>query len=210
MKLTIFGATGRTGQYLVEQALAAGHEVTAFVRSPEKLTIQDDNLTVYKGDVFNAEQVAGAIAGADAVLSVLGPVRGGPEGLMTASAANIIAGMKQHGVRRLVWSTGAGVNAPQDKPTLMQKLIGLALKVAAGSVMRDSAAGVALVQQSGLDWVIVRGPMLTDEGYNGRYQATFAGPEMNRTLARGNFAHFMLAQVDNDQWLHQMPAVSDK
>lgn len=209
MKLTIFGATGRTGVHLVQQALAAGHEVTAFVRSPEKMTIQHDELRVVQGDVFDAAQVATAVAGADAVLSGLGPVKGGPDNVMAVSARNIVAGMQQHGVRRLIWSTGAGVADPQDRPTLINKLIGILLKLFSGSVLEDSLRGVEVIKQSDLDWTIVRGPMLTDGAHTGNYKATYVGPEMNRTLARANFADFMLSQVDDDAWLRKMPAVSD-
>ena len=75
MKVVVFGASGKTGVHVVEQALAAGHDVTAFVRTPAKLTIQHPNLSVFQGDVMNAEQVDQAIAGQDAVISALGPSR---------------------------------------------------------------------------------------------------------------------------------------
>lgn len=72
MKLAIFGATGKTGRVLVEQALAAGHEVTAFVRDLSKLTLGHERLSLVQGDVFDAARVEEAVAGKDAVISVLG------------------------------------------------------------------------------------------------------------------------------------------
>src|SRR5438045_6794536 len=72
MKLLIFGATGGTGRQLVEQALAQGHEVTAFVRNPAKLTTQHEKLKVVKGNILDCHSVGAAVAGQDAVFSALG------------------------------------------------------------------------------------------------------------------------------------------
>ena len=72
MKLLIFGATGGTGRALVEQALHEGHEVTAFVRNPAKMTTQHEKLKVVKGNVKDCHSVGSAVAGQDAVFSALG------------------------------------------------------------------------------------------------------------------------------------------
>lgn len=209
MKLTVFGATGRTGMEVVKQALAAGHEVTAYVRDPAKMTLSDPRLTLAQGDMHDAAAVAAAIQGSDAVISGLGPVKGGPKDIMATSAANITAGMKAAGVRRLVYASGAGVEDPQDKPALMNKVISFALKLLNPEVLADSSAGVGIVRDSGLDWTIARGPMLTDEAHTGRYRVGFVNSEMGRTLSRANFADYMLKAAVEWQNVGEMPAISD-
>ena len=77
MKLIIFGATGGTGRQCVDQALAQGHEVTAFVRQPEALTVQHPDLTIIQGDITDQGAVQRAILSHDVVISALG-TRGGP------------------------------------------------------------------------------------------------------------------------------------
>src|SRR5438128_12620406 len=72
MNLVILGATGRTGRLVVEQALAAGHAVTALVRSPEKLTLRNPNLRVVMGDATDTSALSRAVQGADALISTLG------------------------------------------------------------------------------------------------------------------------------------------
>jgi putative NADH-flavin reductase len=72
MKLLIFGATGGTGRALVEQSLAQGHEVTAFVRNPAKFKATHQNLRVAQGDILCYDTVERAVGGQDAVLSALG------------------------------------------------------------------------------------------------------------------------------------------
>ena len=72
MKLVVLGATGGTGRLVVEQALAAGHTVTALVRSPEGLTLRDPNLHVLAGRATDPSAVVRALDGADALISTLG------------------------------------------------------------------------------------------------------------------------------------------
>ena len=90
MKLTIFGATGRTGRPLLEQALQAGHEVTVLVRTPEKLATENDQLTVIQGDIGEADKVDEADTGSEAVISVLGPTSNEPVYAVSQGMKNII------------------------------------------------------------------------------------------------------------------------
>ena len=209
MRLTIFGPTGRTGRHLVQQALAAGHELTAYARTPSKLDLHHERLAVIQGDVYEAEKVAAAVAQADAVLSVLGPTRHGPKDVMAVGLQNIVAGMKQHGLRRLIVTTGAGVPAPQDRPTLINNIISFLLKLISPDVLADSLRGIQIVRDSGLDWTVVRAPMLVENPKVTNYHVGFLGPKMGRTLSRANFADFMLKQLEADTYLHQMPLVTN-
>jgi putative NADH-flavin reductase len=210
MRVTVFGATGRTGKHVVEQALAAGHEVVAFARTPSKLGMQHERLRVVQGDIHDAAKVATAIAGSDAVIAALSPSRADKvKDIVSTGARNIVAGMKQHGVRRLIFSTGAGVPAPQDQPTLFGKVMGVLLKTISGDVLADSLQGVQTVRESGLDWTIARAPMLTDGPKTGKVWTGYVGKEMGRTLARANFAGFMVRQLSENGYLRQMPALSD-
>ena len=79
MKLTIFGASGNTGHCLTEQAVSAGHEVTAVVRDPARLTVDPHSrLRVVTADVMDPAAITPAVAGADAVLTAVGPRGTGP------------------------------------------------------------------------------------------------------------------------------------
>ncbi|MBI2333369.1 MAG: NAD(P)H-binding protein [Chloroflexi bacterium] len=151
MKIVVFGASRGVGLEVVKQALEAGHTVTAFVRSPEKFTIKDANLIVFKGDSMDADAVKKAIAGQEAVISALGPTRPPVPHMMETSAKNIVAGMKKHGIRRLVSTTGAGVRQPEDKPKFIDHFIGFLLNLLAKDVVLDSAENVKVIQASELD-----------------------------------------------------------
>ncbi len=209
MKLAIFGATGRTGKPLVRQALEAGYEVVVLVRTPAKMPLQHDRLTVVQGDSIKASNVEKVVQGADAVISVLGQSKDSPKDLQTVSTRNIIAAMQKFGVKRLVSLTGAGVDAPQDRPRLFNHFIKFALKALSGQVLKDGEEHAQLIKESLLDWVIVRGPMLTEGPFTGKYRIGWVGVNTGARISREDLADFLLKQVTDTTYLHHLPMVSD-
>jgi putative NADH-flavin reductase len=215
MKLAIFGPTGGTGQRLVEAALAADHEVTAFARNPRKLTPRH-NLTILQGDVFDAGRVEEAVAGKEAVISVLGgepsnPLRPAqPQGPGSTGAENIIAAMEEHGVRRLVCQTAWGVgeseiNADPGGTLFMKVLVPLFLK----DDYADKEREERIVRTSEVEWVIVRPTILTNGNRTGRYRAGVdLSPGKRPWIPRSDVADFLLAQLTDDTFLYRTPAIS--
>ncbi|XP_078355528.1 flavin reductase (NADPH)-like isoform X1 [Oculina patagonica] len=116
LKLVVFGATGRTGNEVVKQALEKGHHVTAVVRTPEKLSTQRENLVLVKGDACDMESVAAALDGKDAVLSSLEVYANifNPTTFYSESMNAITEAMSRHKITRLVtvtsWCTQPGPN----------------------------------------------------------------------------------------------------
>ncbi len=210
MKIVVFGASGGTGVQIVEQALAAGHAVTAFVRTPAKLTVQHPNLTVFQGDVLNADQVAQAVQGQDAVISALGPSRPPVSGMMKTAAENITAAMKQHHVRRLISTTGAGVRDSQDRPKLIDHAIKALLGLISAEVLRDSENNVNVIHATDLDWTIVRFPMLTDGPHTGQYRAGYLGKDSGARISRADGADFVVNELVEGKWVRQSPVISQK
>lgn len=208
MKIVVFGASGGTGRKVVEQALEAGHTVTAFVRSPEKFTLKHPNLTVLQGDSMDANAVERAIAGQEAVISALGPTRPPVPGMMETSAKNIVTAMKQHGVRRVISTTGAGVRQPEDQPKLSDHVISALLNLLAKSVVLDSAASVRVIQTSDLDWTVVRFPRLMDGERTGKARAGYVGKESSTQLSRADAADFVLRELVENRWLRKLPLIS--
>lgn len=208
-QLAIFGATGRAGQQLVQQALEQGYHVLALARDPGKLAVQNERLTIVQGSLKDADKVAQVIAGADVVLSVLGPTRNEPTFEISRGTETIITAMRQHGVRRLILSAGAGVGDPGDSPKLFNKVMSVALKAVARNVYEDMLKTVDLVRQSGLDWTVVRVPRLTDGPKSGNIRVGMVGQGTGANLSRADMAAFMLELAQNGQYLHQAPVISN-
>jgi putative NADH-flavin reductase len=208
MKIVVFGASGGLGLKVVEQALKVGYIVTAFARMPARFGIQHQNLSVFQGDVMDADAVKKAIAGQEAVISVLGPVRPPVPGMMETAAKNIVAGMQAHDLRRLISTTGAGVRQPQDQPKFIDHFMGILLNFLAKDVVLDSAANVKVIQSSDLDWTIIRFPRLVDGEYTGKYRVGYLGRDSGSQISRADGADFALKELVEKKWLRKLPVVS--
>ena len=208
MKLAVFGASGRTGRPLVEQALAGGHEVRALVRDPSRMPMRHERLTVVRGDVLDASKVRETVGGTDAVLSALGQTKTSPKDLQTRGTQNIVGAMQDLGVRRLVSLTGAGVHDPRDEPKFVDKAITFLLKRLQPAVLEDGVRHAEVIKESGLEWVIVRGPRLTEGPKKGEYRVGMIGKNSGTQVSRADLADFMFQQATEGAHLGQMPVVS--
>src|SRR5437764_1203871 len=110
MKLVVFGATGGIGAQVVQQALAAGHEVTAVARRPEAITLRHECLKVVQGDVLDAESVRKAVMGKDVVVSAVGARDRGPTTVYSQGNANILQAMQAAHVRRIFCISASGLD----------------------------------------------------------------------------------------------------
>jgi len=218
MQITVFGATGRTGQRLVEQALDRGHEVVAFVRDPSglpKAVRENSRLSVVEGDAYGGEEVERAVAGdgdpVDAVVSVLGQTAHGPDDLLTEAGRHVLAAMDQHGVERFVTLVGTGVREEDEPVSLGGRVMGALLKPLARSVLGDARDHVDPVRTSETRWTVVRGPRLTDDDHTGEFRrGTDLALGMRDTAARANVAEFVLECLEEDRYVHEMPKIADR
>lgn len=208
MKLVIFGSTGKIGKHLIAQSLDQGHEVTAFVRNPDKVEMNHKSLKLIQGDVLNVAQVKAAIEGQDAVLCALGMPIFNREKLREKGTKNILAAMKEIGVKRLVCLSVHGVGDSHSMLPLHYRLIIMPLLFR--WVIADHKAQEKLIKNSGLDWVITRAVNFTDAPYTGDYHHGFSALNKPATLkiSQPDLADFMLKQVANNQYLHQTPSIA--
>jgi uncharacterized protein YbjT (DUF2867 family) len=184
MNLTVLGAAGVTGVQLVEQAIAAGHQVTALARSAENLTLTNPNLHVVQGDATDRAVLSEAMKGTDAVISVLGA-----RGPVIAEATRaVVAAAEQAGPDRILMLSSFAVARDRLKP--VSKLV---TRMAMGSQMKDKAAGEEVLRASGLDWTIVYATVLT----NGPKTEPRVVPETEKVgasqrISRADVASFLL------------------
>lgn len=207
-KLLILGATGGTGQQLVAQALDAGHQVTAFVRRPDKMAKHHERLRVVAGDVASGgPPLDHAMQGQHAVLSALGRGRSfKAERLIERSVPAIVAAMQAHKVRRLIFTSAIGVGeTAAQSPFMMRVFARLMLR----EIYADKLAGEMAIRRSGLEWTIVHPTMLTDGPLTRRYRS---GEKLTLTgmpkVSRADVAHFMISQLDDRTYINKVVLVS--
>lgn len=199
MKLTIFGSTGGTGAQLVQQALAAGHDVTAVARNPARVELRHDHLRVLHGDVLDATSVEEAVRGQDAVVSCIGnTTRETPVTLYSAGTGTILGAMRADSIRRFV-CISANPLVVGNGDVLLDRLV---LKPIVRAIFRAPYADLARmeeeVRRSGLDWTIVRPPRLTDKPHTGRYRLAYdRNLPRGRSIARADLADAMLRLLDD-------------
>lgn len=211
MRLTIFGATGRTGKPLVTQALDAGYEVIAFVRNPSKLDIKHNHLMVVTGDVTNPDAVELAIQGSDAVISVLN-AKNDKTKPITIGTQNILASMKKNGVRRLIMSASAlCTNDPNDSHNLKYNMIsglaGFLVKLLFRFHYKDLSDSAQVVKTSDIDWTIVRMPIPTNDSKPGQAKAGYVDNKTNLFISRINAASFMLNEIKESKYIKHTPVI---
>jgi putative NADH-flavin reductase len=209
MKIIVFGATGGTGKLIVTQALAKGHSVTAFARSPEGFPT-DPHLRVVKGDVFDFGAVVDAMHGHRAVLSALGARTTKKSDVLVRAIPNILAGMHQEYVTRLIVLGAAGLD--RDWSKYQNALTAMTMWVARKTAMKhpfiDQAAQERLLLASDVDYTIVRAPRLVDGPFTGQYQVLpDAQPSGALRVTRADVADFMLQQLTDPRFHRQGPYI---
>jgi putative NADH-flavin reductase len=199
MKLTILGATGATGTALTGQALAAGHEVTAVVRDPARLAVPaGPKLRILSADVMDPASIVPAVAGADAVISAVGPRGTGPTTVIQDSVRSIIQAMDKTGTRRFLQVSGSVVADEGESPYLRYVLKPLARRTFLRHVCADMRRAEEQIRDSDLDWTIFRPPALTGKAATGAYRTAIdRNLPHGFTVSRADLAACMLALLND-------------
>jgi putative NADH-flavin reductase len=204
MKLVIFGATGRTGKYLLKQALEAGNEVTAVVRNPDRIsTPNSDSLNVIAVDVMDPVAIVDAVADADAVITAIGPPGRASSTVTADSARSIVTAMRHTGARRLITISGSMVDDTGDGPLLRYLGKPITRRVYRGAY-EDMRNAEREIHNSALEWTIMRPPRLTEKAATGHYRT-----QLDRNLprafkiSRADLATSTLAIINDTNTFHR-------
>jgi putative NADH-flavin reductase len=220
MKLTIIAATGGVGRELLEQAVATGHEVTAVVRNPGKLSREVRAVTA---DMTAPDPAAleSAVVGADAVLSGLGPRSNSDAGVAWRGTRAVVAAMEATGGRRIVVVSAAPVSTVSSpiRPNppkydlgdgfFMRHLFSPFAKARFRRVYDDLAKMEDILAGSGLDWTVVRPPQLTDKPLTGTYRTAY-GQNIRGgwSVPRADVAHLMLHVLGQPETIHKVIGIA--
>jgi len=204
MNIFIAGANGGIGRQAVEQALQAGHRVTALVRNPAKLRLIHPNLNIIKGDIMQPESFADEMNGQQIVLSALG-VSGGlfsdkPTSLYSQGTANLLKVMEQHGVKRVICISASALEISPVIPWYVRLVARYVIQRLLKHMYTDLRRMEAIVKESSADWTIIRPPQLTDKPLTANYRTA-----VNRFLknclqiSRADVGHYMVNNLVNKE-----------
>jgi putative NADH-flavin reductase len=202
MRLFVMGATGGIGRLVVEQAIERGHAVTAYVRSPEKMKIGHERLTVFGGDARNAEAITKYLPGHDAVISSVGQRSSADRTVIQDATRAIIEAMKNTGVRRLLVVSVAFLFPETGPPGLLLRNVFLR------NVGKDALAMEGLLSREPLDWTVARPPRLTNGERTGKYRVLDGHlPKRGFVISRADVADFLLNETESPQHIRQIVGV---
>ncbi|KAM9547250.1 flavin reductase (NADPH)-like isoform 3-T4 [Salvelinus alpinus] len=219
MKIAVLGATGQTGQYLVNQALQQGHAVTAIVRNPGKLTVQHEKLKVVEGNIFSEDSLKLHFQGQDAVISCLGFPASFLSGVTgyTLSMRAAVNAMREAKVNRIITMTSWYTDP--NSGTQSSYLIRFLLLPMIRSVLSNMFEMEHFLKKTqDVNWTVVRPPGLKNLPATGKEFLTHEGyfvPDSNglpvgSAVGRGDVARFMLFLLNTDVWFNKAVAITTK
>ena len=195
MKLVVFGSTGGIGTQVVEQALAAGHTVTAVARRASAIALRHEHLEVVQGDVLEPQTIHGAITGQDAVVSAVGVRNRAPTTVYSEGVANMIQAMQSARVCRLICVSASGLEpGPLWQQLIAKPILWTVLKEMYSDLVRMEA----MVEHSHVDWTILRPPALTNGPRTGQYQIAL-NKHLRKILfiSRADCADFIVSHLSD-------------
>lgn len=198
MKILILGASGRVGNRIVSYALHDGYHVTAFVRTPEKIQINNENLTILQGNVLNMDDIVRAMLGADVVISALNT-----DGTDTLSESMplIIKAMENEGIKRIITIGTAGILQSRLTPNIL-RYQSIESKRKSTRAAEEHHKVFDLLKQSNLEWTIVCPTYLPDGEYFGEYriERDFL-PEEGVEISVQDTAEFAYSQIKSSEYI---------
>ncbi len=217
MKLLILGGTGRTGQFLIKEALDRGHTVHVLVRHPEKLKISPERLVIFKGMTTQREDLGKAMEGCEVVLSALNISRKSdfpwarmvsPPDLLSASIGMVVELAPIYNLDRVIVISAAGAgDSAKYLPGWFSWIINHSN---IGITYQDHDRQEKILKDSNLRWTVVRPVGLTNSEKDKRVKVTVPGVEKpGFTISRKNVARFMIDILEQDRYIQKMPIISE-
>ncbi|WP_374022957.1 NAD(P)-dependent oxidoreductase [Mycobacterium sp. HNNTM2301] len=211
--VTVFGATGRTGAHIVDQALTRGHHVTAVARDPEALTgiaakwSGTGRFSTAAADVRDPAAVDAAVHESEAVISAIASAGRHPNRLFSAGTRNIVNSLRRQQIRRFICVSSRGVNFHDPGLPLVYRAVIRPLFLR--EVYADMRDMEAIVRESDLRWTLVRAARLTDARATGDYRVEDGrNPRGGWTLSRADLAAFILDELETPEWIGRTPTVA--
>lgn len=208
IKVALSGATGKAGQYLLQELLAKGYQVKSLIRKPKDYKISHPALEIIAGDIKELETVRQLIEGCDAIISTIGQNK--DEVLISSVATeNIIKAMEEFKIRRYILLTGSNLEVPGDQKSA-KNLEGTAwMKATFPAIVADKQEAYELLTRSSIDWTIVRLPWI-EQTTERRGLVVDLKDCLEELISTTDLADFLIAQLTDTTYIKKAPFVASK
>jgi len=205
--IALLGATGMVGGFILQEALAHGYDIKALARTPAKLDALKNQITIIKGNANDPSSIHELLQGSDIVISALGPVKAdgdAAKNISTITTDHIIQEMQQQHIERYILVSGAAVVMPDDDRNLKGWLIKMLARTALSNVVHDKEAEYKRLQESPIQWTLVRCPLIDALPFQREAKAALDTPPSFK-LRAGELARFMIEQIDSPEYMRKGP-----
>jgi putative NADH-flavin reductase len=198
--IIVFGASGGTGQEVVEQALEAGHHVTVLLRHPDKFSIRHEHLRIIQGDVLQPKTFENLFFGVDVVISCLGSRNRKPTTVYSEGMTNILTGMQKVDVTRIICLSAGAVVVPPNASFIMKFIIKYILQKLFKYSYADMLKMETILKHSDVNWTVIRPPRLLNGDKTGVYRTIIneSLPHMS-SLKRADLADYIIHHLDDEK-----------
>lgn len=206
-KIAVIGGTGKSGTYLVRQALAQGFHLNVLLRKPDNLQGSNQNIEIIKGDARDYDAVHLLLRGCQAVISTLGQPKNEPP-IFRQATTHVLRAMKAHNIRRYILVTGLNVDTPFDEKSAKTTLATDWMKTNYPATTSDKQTEYKILTESEEDWTLVRLPLieLTDKRKEVKVSLTDCPGEK---ISAADLAHFLIGQLSDDQYGRKSPFIAN-
>ncbi|ASK29062.1 epimerase [Chryseobacterium sp. T16E-39] len=201
--IAIIGGTGKSGKYLVQQLLQKGYPISVLLRNPENFKIENPLIEIVKGDARDYNSINTLIKDCDVVISALGqPI--GEASIFSDAAKNITQSMISHGIKRYIVIAGLNVDTPFDKKSIRVQQATDWMYKNYPETTADRQAEYEILTKSGLDWTLVRLPLIiqTSERFN---MQTSLEDCKGENISATDLAEFLISQIEDRDYIKQSP-----
>ncbi|MET0423373.1 MAG: SDR family oxidoreductase [Actinoplanes sp.] len=206
MNIVVLGAAGRTGRLIVDEAVPAGHRVTAAVRNPDQFPVTTGVL-VTRADVRDPSSLREVISGHDVVVSAVGPAGRKAGHLYSDGARATVTAMREAGVRRYLAITSVGVRPDDPNFSWWYRYL---IRPLGADLYQDMNRMEDLVRATDLDWTFVRPSYLQDREPTDAYRVTDNSiPAKGWKITRTDVARFIVAEIGRRRWSRQAPSLAE-
>jgi hypothetical protein len=205
MRIAVIAANGRAGQAFLKKALSSGHEVRGGVLGHGHIP-SHPKLTLIHCDATQPDDLRKLLVDQDAVVSLIGHVKGSAPDVQTLAIRKAISVMDELKLKRLISLTGTGVRFPGDHITLTDRFLNLGVSIMDPARVKDGRDHVAAIQQSDLEWTVIRVLKLQNVP-PGSFKLTENGPT-KPYVGREEVAEAILQVLENDSFVRKAPIIS--
>ena len=206
IKVALIGATGKVGKPLLQQLLQQGYQVKSLIRKPQSYPISHPSMEIVTGDIKDLETAIELVKGCDAVISVIGQLKDEPL-ISSLAASNLIHAMNKEQISRYIFLTGLTLDMPGDQKSAANQQGSSWMKQTFPIVVADKEKAVELLQQSNIDWTIVRLPWI-EETEEKKQLLVDLQDCLGEKVSTTGLAAFLIEQLSDPTFIRKAPFVA--